>query len=302
MASPQAEAVKVMLRHFQQQVLGAEQPPTLEEMRAGAEAFGEFAAEPTGVTWEDETVGGVPCRWAIPEGAADGRVVQYVHGGGYVIGSLDSYRRFTGQLAKAVGCRVLSVDYRLAPENPHPAPVEDSVAVYRALLESHDPSHLAISGDSAGGGLTVATLLKIRDEGLASPAAGVPLSPWVDMEGTGGSMQTKAEVDLLVGADALKGMADMFLAGADAHDPLAAPLHADLSGLPALYIQVGGDETLLDDALRLASNAAHAGVPVRLDAFPEMQHVFQLGSGNIPEADDALHRIGVFLRESLGIG
>jgi acetyl esterase/lipase len=127
------------------------------------------------------------------------------------------------------------------------------------------------------------------------------MSPWVDLEGTGESMRTKADVDLLVGHDAIKQMADLFLAGADAHDPYAAPLHADLRGLPPLYIQVGGDETLLDDATRLAARAAAAGVEVRLDSFPEMQHVFQLAAGAAPEADDAVARIGDWLRPRLGL-
>lgn len=301
MASPQAEMVKGLLTQIQQEILGRAEPPTLEEMRASGEAFGEMTAEPNGVTWHDEEVAGVPCRWAVPEGGADDRVLQYVHGGGYVLGSLDGYQKFTGHLANSIGCRVLSVDYRLAPEHPHPAAVEDSSAVYRALLNDFDPAHMAISGDSAGGGLTVATVVKLRDDGSPQPAGAVPLSPWVDLEGTGESMQTKADLDLIVGSDGLKQMADMFVAGQDLHDPLAAPLHADLAGICPLYVQVGGDETLLDDATRLAAKAAASGVEVRLDAFPEMQHVFQMAAGNVPESDDAVARIGQWLRPKLGL-
>jgi len=301
MASPQAEMMMGLLMQLRQEIHGRAEPPTLEEMRASSEAFGEMTTEPDGVTWQDEEVAGVPCRWAMPEGGSDDRVLQYVHGGGYVIGSLDGYRKFTGHLAKTIGCRVLSVDYRLAPEHPHPAAVEDSSAVYRALLNDFDPTHLAISGDSAGGGLTVATVVKLRDDGTPQPAGAVPLSPWVDLEGTGESMQTKAEADLLVGAEGLKQMADMFLAGKDLRDPLAAPLYADLTGICPLYVQVGGDETLLDDATRLATKAAASGVEVRLDAFPEMQHVFQMAAGNVPESDDAVARIGAWLRPKLGL-
>ena len=227
--------------------------------------------------------------------------MQYVHGGGYVIGSLDLFRKHTGHLANAVGCRVLGVGYRLAPENPHPAALEDSVAVYKALLDEFAAGNIAISGDSAGGGLTVSTLVKLRDDGVALPACGVPLSPWVDLEGLGASMQTKAESDVLVSADLLEQMAGLFLAGQDPRDPLAAPLYADLTGLPPLYIQVGGDERLLDDSTRLATNAANAGVAVRLDVFPEMQHVFQMWAGNVPESGDAIGRIGEWLRLQLGI-
>jgi len=290
-----------LLIQLQQEIVGRAEPPTVEEMRASGEAFGEMTAEPDGVTWQDAEVAGVSCRWAVPDGGADDRVLQYVHGGGYVLGTLDAYRKFTGHLANAIGCRVLSVDYRLAPEHPHPAAVDDSSAVYRALLADFDPAHLAISGDSAGGGLTVATLVKLRDDGTPQPAGAVPLSPWVDLEGTGESMQTKADVDLIVGADGLKQMAYMFLAGQDLHDPLAAPLHADLIGLCPLYVQVGGDETLLDDSTRLVAKAAASGVEVRLDTFPEMQHVFQMAAGNVPESDDAVARIGQWLRPKLGL-
>ena len=302
MASPQAEAIKQMLVEMQEKVLGRSEPPTLEEMRANAEGFNQMATEPDGVTFENETVGGVPCTWAIPDNAAEGYALEYVHGGGYVIGSAGSHRRFTGHFAKALGCRVVSVDYRLAPEHPHPAAVEDSTAVYRALLDSYEPDHLAVSGDSAGGGLTMATLVKLRDDGTPLPAAGVPISPWVDMEALGESMQSKADADVLVGIDALKGMADMFLAGQDARDPLAAPLYADLRGLPPIYIVVGGDETLLNDSTRLATSAAHAGVAVRLDSYPEMQHIFPVAAGNMPEADDAVQRMATFVREAMGLG
>jgi acetyl esterase/lipase len=207
-----------------------------------------------------------------------------------------------GHLAKATGCRALSVDYRLAPEHPHPAAVNDSIAVYEWLLgQGIEARHIAVSGDSAGGGLTMATLIAIRDRGLPNPAAGVPMSPWVDMEATGPSMHTKADVDLMVAAPGLKMMAALFLNGAHARDPLAAPLHADLAGIAPIYVQVGGEEALLDDSTRLATNAAAAGVDVRLDVFPEMQHVFQLSAGNLPEADDAIERIAAWLRPKLGL-
>jgi epsilon-lactone hydrolase len=303
MASAQAEAIKDQLRAFREEVLGGDgSPPSLEEQRAGADAFADLTAEPTGVTYRDVVAGGVPAIWVEPDGAAGDRVIQYVHGGGYVLMSARTHAKLVGHIAKATGCRALSVDYRLAPEHPHPAAVTDSVAAYRWLLaEGIEPGHVAVSGDSAGGGLTVATLLKIRDDGLPIPAAGVPLSPWIDLEGTGDSMQSRADVDLIVDGTVIKGMADMFLGGQSSHDPYAAPLHADLAGLPPLYIQVGDEETLLDDSTRLAANAEAAGVEVRLDVFPEMQHVFQMAAGNMPEADDAVDRIAAWLRPRLGL-
>jgi acetyl esterase/lipase len=298
-ASPEAEAVKDMLSQLR--AADAETPATLEEMRANGAMFGELTVEPEGVTYEEVDAGGVPALWVVPEGAAEDCALQYLHGGGYVICSAHTHRRLVGHIAKAVGVRALSVDYRLAPEHPHPAAVDDSVTAYRWLLsQGVAPSRLAIAGDSAGGGLTIATLVALRDLGVPLPAAAVPISPWVDLEGTGETMATRADVDLLVTAAGLKMMADHFLAGQDARHPLAAPLHADLTGLPPLYIQVGDEETLLDDSLRIAAKARDAGVDVTVDVFPEMQHVFQMGAGSVPEADEAIVRIGAYLRGRLG--
>jgi acetyl esterase/lipase len=299
MASQQAESVKNQLRTF---ATNLSPDMELADMRAAYQDFVSVCAQPTGVRWTEVDAGGVPAIWADADGGATDRVVQYVHGGGYVIGDANFYRNLTGHLAKALGCRVLNVDYRLAPEHPHPAPVEDSTTAYRWLLDQgFEPSRVAISGDSAGGGLTVATLLSIRQAGLPQPAAAVPLSPWVDMEATGQSYTTNAERDVLVAGETIKGMADAFLQGQNARDPLAAPLHADLRGIAPLYIQVGGDETLLDDSTRLADRARQAGVDVRIDIFPEMQHVFQMAAGSMPEADEAIAKIADWLRPRLGL-
>lgn len=302
MASQQAEALKAMLMMVRDATADtAGHQPSVEEMRAGAE-FGMSAmgVMPDGVEVSDTVAGGVPALWIVPEGAAADRVVMYLHGGGYIMLSARSHVRLAAGIAKATGCKVLSVDYRLAPEHPHPAPVTDSVAAYRWLLDQgYAPGRIAISGDSAGGGLTVATLLALRDAGLPQPAAAVPISPWIDLEGMGDSMSTKLDVDLMIQADGLDHFVDMFVAGGDKHDPLAAPLHGDLKGIAPLYIQVGGDEVLLDDSTRLAVKAAHAGGDVRLDVFPEMQHVFQAALGMMPEADDAVARIGAYLGERL---
>ncbi len=300
MASEQANVIKEQLRLLSETVGEVE---SVEEKRAQFEmAAAMMTAPPEGVAWTEVDAGGVPAIWADAEDASTDHVVQYVHGGGYVIGSADGYRNFTGQLSRAVGCRVLSVDYRLAPEHPHPAAVDDSTTAYRWLLDQgYGADRIAVSGDSAGGGLTVSTLLKLRDEGAPLPVAGVPISPWVDMEGLGESMKTRADLDVLVDEVGLKGMAEMFLAGQDARDPLAAPLYGDFSGIPPLLIQVGDEETLLDDSTRLAEVAGSAGVEVRLDVFPEMQHVFHLFAGNMPEADEAVAQISAWLRPRLGL-
>ncbi len=264
--------------------------------------FGELASEPDGVRYKDVVAGDVPAQWAIPEVSAPDSVLQYLHGGGYVIGSTATHRKLVGHLAKALGCRVLSVDYALAPEHPYPAQLTDSLAAYRWLLaEGFDPGRIAIAGDSAGGGLTIATMLKLRDGAGPLPAAAVVLSPWTDLEGTGESWVTRADVDIYVADGTDRAFTDLVLAGGDIRDPFVSPVHADLTGLPSLYIQVGDHEVLLSDSTRLADNARAVGGDVRIDVFPEMWHVFQQGAGTVPESDDALARIAAWLQPRLGI-
>lgn len=302
MASKEAEEYLAQVRAYQEAAIGAAgAAPTLADMRAGADAVMETVGTmPDGVTIEPEEIDGLPALWCRPVGARSGAVVMYLHGGGYVLQSPNSHRKLTAHLAKQSNCNVLSVDYRLAPEHPHPAAVQDAVKAYTWLQsKGYPPSRIAVSGDSAGGGLALALLLAAKRDGLAQPAGALLFSPWVDLLGTGDSMDSKAGVDLMVQRHALQLMATMFLAGASAEDPLAAPLHGDLAGLAPMYVQVGGDETLLDDSTRIASKAAHAGVSVRLDVFPEMQHVFQAAVGMIPEATQAVEKAGQWLAEVL---
>lgn len=299
MVSPEAEWLKQRFVEFSGRLSGC---GTVAEMRALFRTFADITAQPAGVTWVEVNAGGIPAIWADADGGAKDRVLLFLHGGGYVIGDARSYQHFTGHLAKAVGCRVLCVDYRLAPEHPHPAPLTDVTSAYGWLLgQGWQPAHLAIAGDSAGGGLTLATLLALRDAGTPLPAALVPISPWVDLEATGDTMTSNAEYDVMVQRASILGMAALFLNGHDAKDPLAAPVHADFTGLPPMYIQVGGHETLLDDARRVTSAARSAGVNATLEVFPEMQHVFQFGAGRVPESDEALAKIGAFLRSRLGL-
>ena len=302
MASEQAELQKSLMRQFKEAAMGADAGTvTVEQMRGSDAMMASMATDPGGVTYDEVDAGGVPAMWVTPDGATTDKAIMYLHGGGYVIGTMHSHAHMVGHIAKAAGVRALNVDYRLAPECPHPAAVEDAVKAYRWLLDQGIPNDkIVISGDSAGGGLTVATLLAIRDQKLPRPAAGIPLSPWIDLEGTGDSMTANAHLDLIVDAAGLKTMADMFLNGQSPHDPLAAPLHADYVGVAPLYIQVGDEETLLDDSARLAEQATAAGVEVRIDVFPEMQHVFQMSAGNLPEADEAIQRIGEYVRQRIG--
>jgi epsilon-lactone hydrolase len=255
------------------------------------------------VTVEKITVGGVPAEWTCTPDADATTVVLYVHGGGYVIGSLDSHRHLVAEIGRACGARALAVDYRLAPEHPFPAPVEDALAAYRFLLGSGiKPGRIAIAGDSAGGGLVVAAMLAIRGAGLPLPGCGWCISPWVDMQSTGASMVDNAARDPTVQKAGILDFAGIYLAGADPRSPLASPIHGELRGLPPLLIQVGAVETLLDDALMLARAASLADVYVDLQIWPEMIHVWhqwftQLGAGR-----RAIAAGGAFVREYLKDG
>ena len=245
--------------------------------------------------------GGVTAEWVAAERASDSRVVLYFHGGGYIIGSPRTHRAMLAHLSQDSSARVLALDYRLAPEHPFPAPVEDSVAAYRWLLsEGYDPARIAFAGDSAGGGLTVSALVQIRYLGLPMPGAGVCVSPWVDMEGLGESMGTRAKVDPMVGKENLMVSAKTYLGGADPRAPLAAPLYADLRGLPPILIQVGDAEVLLDDSTRLAGVAREAGVQVQMDVWDDMIHVWHLFAPILPEGKQAIKQAGDFIKKHTG--
>jgi epsilon-lactone hydrolase len=302
MASAEAERIKDLYRSWVRR-MGANPDMDLETMRDMFEQWHLIAAEPEGVCYSEVDAGGVPAMWCIPMGAADDRVLIWTHGGGYVVGSMHSHRKVAGHLARAVGARALVVDYRRAPEHPHPAPVEDAVATYRWLLgQGIQPAHIATTGDSAGGGLATTMVVRLRDLGEPLPAAIMPLSPWYDMEAKGETLDTRASMDELVQREILLGMAGMFLGEGRADDPLANPLYADLEGLPPMYLQVGDHETLLADSHRFTEKARAAGVEVQLDVLPEMQHVFHMMAGRCPEADEAITRLADWARPRLGLG
>ena len=245
--------------------------------------------------------GGVTAEWVTAEIASDSRVVLYLHGGGYIIGSPRTHRPLMAELSQASKGRVLGLDYRLAPEHPFPAPVEDSVAAYRWLLsEGYDPARIAVAGDSAGGGLTVAMMVQARYLGLPVPGAAVCISPWVDMEGLGESMETRAAADPMVGKENLMVSAKTYLGGSDPRAPLAAPLYADLRGLPPMLIQVGDAEVLLDDSTRLAGIAREAGVEVEMDVWDDMIHVWHLFAPILPEGKQAISQAGEFIKKHTG--
>ena len=302
MASREAEALKTLYRGWAA-ALAANPEMPLDELRLMFEHWGDVTAEPGGVDYLETNAGSVPALWAVPKGCAEDRVLLCMHGGGYVTASMYTHRKLYGHLAKAIGCRALILHYRRAPEHVHPAPVDDAVTAYRWLLDQGvEPEHIALTGDSAGGALAVTTLLRARERNLPMPAATMPLSPWVDLEITGETLISNREKDAIVQKEVVEVMAATFLGeGGNRRDPLANPLYADLRDLPPMYIQVGGDETLLDDSRRLAECARKAGVDVRLDEFPEMQHVFHFSAGHAPEADDAIRKLAEWVRPKLAL-
>jgi epsilon-lactone hydrolase len=271
--------------------------PNVADSRARYEKMAVLLGGAPDAKVEKVDAGGVPAEWVAAPGFDGTRAVLYLHGGGYAIGSLNTHRRMAYDISAACGARVLVIDYRLAPEHPFPAAVDDATKAWRWLLQQGlSPGRLAIAGDSAGGGLTIASLVNLRDLKLALPACAVAISPWVDLEGIGTSMTARSAQDPMVQKPGLKWMADMYLAGKDPKTPLAAPLHADLKGLPPVLVQVGSAETLLDDATRLAEKLHTSGCEVRLAVWPNQLHVFPFFAPILSEGRDGCLEIGTYIR------
>lgn len=291
--SPQLETAIQMVKEML-----AKEVATVQDMRDNfAETTSQFNQVAEDIRYEAVDAGGVAAEWIAAPNSVDERVLMFLHGGGYIVCSVSTHRDMIARLARAAGIRALGVDYRLAPEHPFPAAVEDATAAYRWLISSGvDPESMVIAGDSAGGGLTLATLVALRDAGDPMPAAAVCMSPWVDLEGLGESMTTKADVDPFVSREQLQFMAQQYLGDRDRRTPLAAPLYADLQGLPPLLIQTGSSETLLDDSTRLAERARAAGVEVTLDIWEDMIHGWQICASFLPEAQQSIDTIGKFIR------
>jgi monoterpene epsilon-lactone hydrolase len=251
---------------------------------------------PPDVTVTAGTLGGVPTAEITVDGIEPRHVVLYFHGGVYVLGDASLAADLASQVGRRTQARVISVDYRLAPEHPYPAAVDDALAAYQALLDDGvSPSSIVFAGESAGGGLTIATLVNARDHDLPLPAAAFVMSPYVDLTLAGATMQTRSEADPLLSWEALQARVDDYTSGQDAALGLISPVFADLSGLPPLLIQAGTHEVLLDDAVRLAEQAATADVEVTLDITPQVPHVFQAYYPVLDEAATALDRAGQFL-------
>ncbi|MFL5295034.1 MAG: alpha/beta hydrolase [Phenylobacterium sp.] len=273
-------------------------PTTLAERRAGMDAFGELSALPPGCQHEPVVAGGVKGERIAPTAAAASRQLLYLHGGGYVMGSPRSHRPLVAHLAQAAQATAIVPDYRMGPEHPFPAAVEDAVAVYRWMLEGGaEPERTIIAGDSAGGGLTVALALRLKAEGLPQPAGLYVISPWADLTLSHPAHRAKAADDPMITAELLRECAGQYLGSAAARDPLASPAFGDFDGLAPMLIQVGSEEMLLGDSLMLAERAGLARVDVRLEVWAEMIHVFPVFGGQLAAARRAIATAGAWMSE-----
>jgi monoterpene epsilon-lactone hydrolase len=288
MISNQARDFWILLKTYPKQI---EMP--LSEAREADTHAEDFTSEPAGVNFTPAPE--VDGLWAEIPGA--GRAILYLFGGGFVLGSPDTRRKTAGHLALAGEARVLVPNYRLAPEHPFPAAVDDSVRAYQWLLDhGGEPSKIIVAGDSAGGGLAVSTGIALRDRHLPMCAGIAALSPWADLTCSGESITTRATADIKCTRAGLLEMAGSYMNGADPSQPLASPVFADLTGLPPLLCVAGGDEMLLDDSIRLVRNAGTAGIDATLFIAAGMQHVFAIWAGAFPEADAAIALIGNWVR------
>ncbi len=271
----------------------------INDIRAALDQLAAIAPLPKDAKLENIDVDGIPAAWVSTPEVAKDKAILYLHGGAYIGGSITSHKDLAQRISRVSKAKLLLLDYRLAPEHPFPAALEDSTRAYSWLVdtEGYLPQNIIIAGDSAGGGLTVATLVKLRDDGMALPAAAVCLSPWTDLALTGDSMKEKVHEDPFVTPDDLKSSASMYLGKTDPKNPYASPLYANLKDLPPLCIQVGTAELLLDDAIRLATRAKEDGVEVQLDIWEDMIHVFQAFAVLAPESQEGIEKIGEFIKK-----
>jgi phosphinothricin tripeptide acetyl hydrolase len=272
----------------------------LHGQRARLDALADFFPVPDGVEVEPASVGGIKGEWVRARHARRDAALLYLHGGGYVLGSPKSHRHLAALLSNASDLPVFVAHYRLAPEHPFPAAVDDAVAAYEGLVQSQIvPQKIAIAGDSAGGGLTLATLIALRDKSDTMPACAVVISPWADLSQGGESHRARKQRDPIVGKEGLDEMAKAYLGTANPKEPLASPAYADFQGLPPLLIQVGSEEALHSDAIEVWRKAEAAGVDVSFESWGKMIHVWHIFHVALGEGRDATHRIGSFLKNHL---
>lgn len=300
MASKEFQDILNMVKERAEASKGKNIPIPL--IRKAGDEFGSQFTDLDGITvTEDIDAGGVSAEWVVADDAESNRAMLFLHGGGYVVGSPVSHRGLAANLSRVTKSHVLTLDYRLAPESSFPAPVDDAMVAYRWLIDSgFEGPNIIVAGDSAGGGLAVSALVTVRKVGLPMAAAGICMSPWVDMEAIGKSMTTNAHSDPQIQREGIRNFAEQYLNGADYKSPMAAPIYADLTGLPPLLIQVGTAETLYDDSTRLEARAREAGVEVVLESWEDMIHVWHRYGAKLPEAMQALESIGKFVNERIG--
>ena len=273
---------------------------TVQKQRKFLEAFSKLSILPGKTKVQSIKIGKLDAEWISVDTTPEDSVILYLHGGAYCIGSLHTHGELVARISKASNIKILQIDYRLAPEHPYPAAVEDAVFAYRWLLKNgFSSNNIVIAGDSAGGGLAIAALVKLCDLGEPLPAAAVCLSPWTDLKLTGESIKTHIYKDPFIKPAWLQYMANLYIANNDSDLPLISPIYADLNNFPPLLIQVGSDEILLSDSIRLAERARKAGVDTTLEIWDNMWHVWHFFAGKMPEANTALNHIGSFIRKHI---
>ena len=296
---PEIAGVRALLAS--RQPAPGEPQPSRAQRRAAMDAFGQMGSLPPGCLHEPATLGGVKAERVVPTNAVEGRRILYLHGGGYVGGSPRSHRPMVARLAEAARAAAISLEYRLGPEAPFPAAVDDALAAYRDLLaQGVWPERIIVAGDSAGGGLALALGLALKAEGLPQPAGLFVISPWADLTQGHATYETKAADDPMITRERLTESAADYLGGGDARDPLASPVFGDFADLAPLLIQVGSEEALLGDSLILAERAGHARVEVRLEVWPEMIHVWHAFGGQLSAARRAIRTAGAWMDERMG--
>lgn len=277
--------------------------PSEISIEVAREAYVQFLATnqpPEGVVTKAIKMGPVPGTLVAPVQSESNRVMLYLHGGGYFSGSPEGYHGIAGQYAKRLDANVFMPDYRLAPEHPYPTPINDAFEAYRWLLaQGHDARSIVFSGDSAGGAMVVSLMVAARNAGLPMPAGGVAISPWANLEHTGASMENRNGIDPIVSKEALDLIARRFLNGALANNPEASPVFADVRGLPPILVQIGENEVMLSDAIRLATHLAENRVRTSLEVWPNMFHVWPIFADILPEGEQALVNGVRFLEDVL---
>lgn len=296
MASFQNVFIRNFIRSTKRMFFNLEMP--VEQYRSGMEKMTSMAKMPEGIRVEKVNCNEVPAEWIIPKNTINKGVILYLHGGGYAMGSINTHRALMARIGIAAKTKVLGIEYRLAPENPFPCAIDDAFSAYKWLLQQGiDNNKIVIAGDSAGGGLTIALKIRIRDENAPKPAAGVCLSPWLDLASTGETAVTLADEDPMIDLKSIKHFALFYAPKEKLEHPWVSPFYADLTGLSPIYIQVSTSEILLDDTRRFAEKAQIAGVDIQVDYWDKMVHVWQAFGIYLPEALEAIGKLGAYIEK-----